>query len=221
MIQLSYKVQDMTKLPSNNENKMVKKAYISIILILGVVSLLLLTPPHSDLSVFSRGEFTYPESLGFIFAYLVFFLVIMYFFFTYILSRYIRKKRIQYVLFGIFLILGIFLLLSITSFAWIRSEVKRECQNAKITYRGDCVESLISQLNDENQDYRSRNNAIYALGQLADDRALPTLKNYYTGKVPQREPLHKTISQYELKKAITWCEKGNVTSWMYWDQANW
>lgn len=85
---------------------------------------------------------------------------------------------------------------------WIGHEAKSLCQNAQWQYGGDCVEALITQLNDEHQGYRTRNHAIWALGQLGDARALPTLEQHWTGNIPDREPLDETISQYELKKAI-------------------
>lgn len=110
---------------------------------------------------------------------------------------------------------SIFFLLIFISFTWIRHDVKTQCENVKKEYGKDCVESLILTLKDEQKSYKDRNSAIWALGQLADKRALSVLKSYYTGNIPQREPLHKTISQYELKKAIRWCEEGNITSWMY------
>ncbi len=108
-----------------------------------------------------------------------------------------------------------FFLLLFISFTWIRHDVKQQCEDAIREYRKDCVESLILTLKDEKKSYKDRNASIWALGQFADKRALPVLKSYYTGKIPEREPLHKTISQYELKKAIRWCEEGNITSWMY------
>jgi len=69
--------------------------------------------------------------------------------------------------------------------------------------------------------FRQRNKAIWALGQLADSQALPVLKSYYTGKVPANESLDKSISQYELEKAIKWCEQGNITSWMCRNRNSW
>jgi hypothetical protein len=50
---------------------------------------------------------------------------------------------------------------------------------------------------------------------LADQQALPTLEKYYTGQIPNKESLDKTLSQYELKKTIKWCQNGNITNWMY------
>ncbi len=108
-----------------------------------------------------------------------------------------------------------FLFLFIGS-VWIGYEAKNICQNAKWQYSGDCVEALITQLDDQHQGYRTRNHAIWALGQFGDSRALPILEKYYTGVIPDREPLDETISQYELEKAIKLVEGGtNITSWLW------
>ena len=95
-------------------------------------------------------------------------------------------------------------------------EVKEVCVDAQAEYSGDCVEALIARLNDESSSFRSRNSAIWALGQLGDARALPVLEAYYTGDIPERESLDKTISQYALKKAINLAGSGlNVTAWAW------
>ncbi len=126
-----------------------------------------------------------------------------------------KKHILAYLLAG-FVILFI-LFFTVTSYI-IGRDVKKLCVEAKKNYSGDCVEALITQLNDENQDSRTRNHAIWALGQLGDSRALPVLKSYYTGNIPNREPLDETISQYELKKAINLTSGGlNLTAiiWRY------
>ena len=115
--------------------------------------------------------------------------------------------------------ISIFLLFFFVTSIWIGHEAKRLCQEAKWSYqKTDCVEALIAQLEDENQAYRNRNHAIWALGQLGDRRALPVLQKYYTGNIPDKESLDKTISQYELKKAINLTSGGiNITAvfWRY------
>lgn len=127
-------------------------------------------------------------------------------------------------LFGSFLYvaaigISIFLLFFVICCAWIGYDVKDQCQVAKSQYGKDCVESLILLLDDKNQPFRSRNSAIWAMGQLGDKRALNILKKYYTGKIPNREPLAKTISQYELKKAIKLASGGlNLTAVFWRDQ---
>ncbi len=98
--------------------------------------------------------------------------------------------------------ISIFCLFFFIACSWIGYEVKDQCQNAQGEYGGDCVEALMDLLKDEHKGFRARNDAIWALGQLGDGRALATLQSYYTGNIPDREPLAKTISQYELKKAI-------------------
>lgn len=113
--------------------------------------------------------------------------------------------------------LSIFLLFFFITVIWIGHEAKRLCQEAKWEYKKtDCVEALIATLDDENQGYRTRNHAIWALGQFGDSRALPILEKYYTGNIPDREPLDAVISQYELKKAIVLAEGGtNITAWAW------
>lgn len=112
--------------------------------------------------------------------------------------------------------ISIFLLFFVISCTWIGYDVKRQCQETKREYGGDCVEALIALLNDENKSFRARNSAIWALGQLGDNRALPVLQGYYTGNIPAREPFDKTISQYELKKAINLTSGGFNATAIFW-----
>jgi hypothetical protein len=99
---------------------------------------------------------------------------------------------------------------------WIGYEVKSNCRDAKSQYEGDCVEALTALVQDENRGYSERNSAIWALGQLGDSRALPVLEGYYTGDIPEREPLDGTISQYELKKAIHLARGGTNIGAPFW-----
>lgn len=112
--------------------------------------------------------------------------------------------------------LSIFILFFFISSVWIGHDAKQMCLDAKREYGGDCVEALIAQLEDDNRGFRARNNAIWALGQLGDSRALPVLQNYYTGNIPDREPLDETISQYELKKAVDLTSGGTNISAFIW-----
>lgn len=99
---------------------------------------------------------------------------------------------------------------------WIGFDVKSQCLDAKREYGKDCVMSLIALLDDEQKGFRARNSAIWALGQLGDKRALPVLQKYYTGDIPEREPLDKTISQYELKKAVNLASGGFNMTAIFW-----
>ncbi len=95
------------------------------------------------------------------------------------------------------------------------TQVKTTCIKAQKEYQKDCIDSLSKLVLSDTKTYRERNDAVWALGQLANKRALPALRTLYTGTIPEREPLDSTLSQYELRKAIRWCEQGNGTSWMY------
>jgi len=112
--------------------------------------------------------------------------------------------------------ISIFLLFFIITCTWIGYDVKKQCYDAKAEYGGDCVEALIAVLKDENKGFRTRNSAIWALGQLGDSRALPTLEGLYTGNIPDREPLDKTISQYELKKSVVLNKGGFNVAALIW-----
>jgi HEAT repeat protein len=75
---------------------------------------------------------------------------------------------------------------------------------------------LISLLKDENKGFRERNDAVWALGQLGDSRALPVLRKFYTGDIPEVELLDGVISQYELKKAINLTSGGvNISAFIW------
>ncbi|MGI5828529.1 MAG: HEAT repeat domain-containing protein [Patescibacteria group bacterium] len=127
-------------------------------------------------------------------------------------SNSIKEKLFYLVAIGVSILLLFFFIGSV----WIGYEAKDLCQNAQWQYGGDCVEALIAQLDDEHQGFRARNHAIWALGQMGDSRALPVLEKYYTGNIPDREPLDETISQYELKKAINLASGGtNITTWLW------
>lgn len=124
------------------------------------------------------------------------------------------KEKLFYI---VSIAISILLLFFFITDVWIGYEAKSLCQDAKWQYnKTDCVEALIRQLDDKNQGFRARNHAVWALGQLGSDRALPVLKKYYTGIIPTKEPLDMVISQYELKKAIHLASGGfNITA-VFW-----
>jgi len=128
--------------------------------------------------------------------------------------KYISIRKLF--LYAIALGIGGFFLFFITTCLYIGTQVDDRCQYAMSEYDGDCVESLISLLNDESNGYRTRNSAIWALSQLGDSRALLVLQSYYTGDIPEREPLDQSLSQYELKKAINLTSGGfNMGAWVW------
>jgi hypothetical protein len=125
------------------------------------------------------------------------------------------KERIFYgVAIGTSIVLLLFFILSV----WIGFEAKNLCLQARWQYGGDCVSALMAQLDDTDEGFRNRNHAIWALGQIGDVRAMPTLRAHYTGIIPEREPLDAMISQYELKKAIAQMNGGiNITRFIWMD----
>ena len=94
--------------------------------------------------------------------------------------------------------------------------VKSRCAEAQQEFGGDCVEALVEVLEGEGRSYLEKNRAIWALGQLADERALSALRKLHSG-VPCQKPCRRDLHlcQYEIEKAIKWCEKGTLFSrWM-------
>jgi len=128
-----------------------------------------------------------------------------------------KVKTVQGKLFYIAAVgISVFFLFFFIGSTWIGYEAKNTCQSARREYGGDCVEALILLLEDENKGFRARNDAVWALGQFGDTRALPVLKSYYTGEIPDREPLDEKISQYELKKAVNLTSGGvNITAFIW------
>lgn len=114
--------------------------------------------------------------------------------------------------------LSLFILFFVVTSSWIGYDIKSKCRESKADYGGNCTQALISLLKDENRSFNSRNSAIWALGQIGDSTALPVLQSFYTGYIPDREPLNEMISQYELQKAIKLTNGGfNLTAifWKY------
>lgn len=109
-----------------------------------------------------------------------------------------------------------FLFIFLLSVTFIGYSVKSQCQLAQQKYSGDCVETLNSWLIDESNSYESRNNVIWALGQLGDERSLPVLKSYYTGYNDERIARNEELSQYELQRAISYFEGNpNITTFFW------
>ena len=104
----------------------------------------------------------------------------------------------------------------------IYSGVKASCTAAVRQYQTNCVDSLIKLIQSENYSFREKNRAIWALGQLADNKALPFLYQLDKALPDQIKCNHdQYLCRYEVKKAIKWCNQGNITSWMYSNRSNW
>ena len=98
---------------------------------------------------------------------------------------------------------GVLILLLIVAFLgakiWINSEVQNMAKEAQNEFKLDKVESLIAYVESENYTLGQRNNAVWALGNLKDKRALPFLQMLYTGEECNHQ---EALCQYEIKKAI-------------------
>ena len=110
----------------------------------------------------------------------------------------------------------IFIGLAGFTFSKIYHSVERITDIAKNEFEGNAIESLIELVNSKNHSIREKNTAIWALGQIADEKALPFLEKI-NSETNQNSPcnLSNTICKGEIEKAIKWCKKGNLTSWMY------
>jgi hypothetical protein len=110
---------------------------------------------------------------------------------------------------GILIVLLVCVLVVISLSLWIELGVKKTCRMAALKYPGDKVEALImfaeSKENGYRQNiYRAKNHALWALGQLGDKRALPSLKKLLTGRPCDHET---NLCQGEIQEAIRKLER--------------
>lgn len=107
------------------------------------------------------------------------------------------------------LLAGLFIVSGIS----IGTGVKKIANEAQAIYQEGQVDSLIHLMDDKNLPMDKRNQAVWALGQLANSKALPFLKKHYTGEPCDHA---RFLCQYELKKAIKHCRGDlNITAWMW------
>ena len=131
-----------------------------------------------------------------------------------------KTKRVVLILLEALLVGG--LILFFYSFLVIYSGVKINCLKAQNEYKDDCVDSLMRLVKAENKTFREKNSAVWALGQLADKKALPLLYELEKSLPEQgRCGYDRYLCKYEVRKAIKWCEGGNITNWMYKGRQGW
>jgi len=177
---------------------------------------ILLIPPWSGLPVFANGELLYIESLGIIFASMTLLLIASHIVIKsvapYVRGNAFKRHALIYASTGLVTFLMMFTILAV----WIRFDVKVLCRDATSLYDSDCIVALMNLAQDKTRDFASRNHAIWALGQLGDERSSSVLQSMYTGNIPSREPLERTVSQYELRKAITLTSGGSNPLSLLW-----
>ena len=124
----------------------------------------------------------------------------------------------------ILLIIGLFIgaIVVVGTYSSIYKEVRINCQKAQKEFQRNCNNSLILLIQSENFSFREKNSAIWTLGQLADKKSLLFLSQL-AKNIPAQErcSYDSQICGYEVEKAVKWCEKGNLTSFMYKDQGDW
>jgi len=82
---------------------------------------------------------------------------------------------------------------------FIRIEARTAGDRAAAQFGGDRVSGLIGLVDCGGCSLRDRDRAVWALGELRDERALPVLKTHYTGGKCDHTA---ALCQYELGKAI-------------------
>jgi hypothetical protein len=112
-------------------------------------------------------------------------------------SKRTRIKKIF--VYGISLCLVSLTILFVLLVWQIHSHVEMICVKACQKHPGDRVEALIAYIFSDEHSLQDRNHAIWALGHIGDERALPALEKLYTGMPCDHE---KFVCQYELRKAI-------------------
>jgi hypothetical protein len=125
-------------------------------------------------------------------------------------SRFVKIKKV--IVYGTLICFAFLFIVFLWVCLDIRSGVKKISAEATQQYPGDRVEALITYVKSEDHSLRQRNYAVWALGQIGDKRALPVLKQFYTGGPCDHA---HCLCQYELQKAIKLCEGSfNATAWL-------
>ena len=100
-------------------------------------------------------------------------------------------------------ILGILVICAVVFYfgmkVWIQSDVNQICNEAQSKFEGNKVEALINTIESDTIALPTKNQAIWALGQLGAPNALSSLKSLQTGKPCDHE---QNVCQRELQKAI-------------------
>ena len=95
----------------------------------------------------------------------------------------------------------------------IGSGVREFSEKAQTHFPGDRNTALIAMVECGSCRMSDRNHAVWALGQIADQRALQILEKHYTGKPCNHQ---RTLCQYELEKALRLVRSGHNTESFFW-----
>ncbi len=126
------------------------------------------------------------------------------------------KKTLNRILLLSLLILASLFFIFLVASLQIKRTVKDNCMVAINQYEGDCVDALIQVVDGDINTFEARNDAIWTLGQLSDQRAQKVLNKYYTNIIPTKEPYDDSLSQHELKKALKLVDGGFNLNRLIW-----
>lgn len=127
------------------------------------------------------------------------------------------KKTKKVVFISLIAVCPLFLIAILGLLLWIQIDVG-QCKSISHTAfpnETKVLDSMILFMNDSTQTLKDRNCMVWAIGQIADKKALPFLLANYTGEPCNHDAF---LCQYELAKAIKRCG-GNV-EFKYKDKKN-
>ena len=124
------------------------------------------------------------------------------------------SRRVKIVLIGVVVCAGLLGTACGGLYGWIQWDAHQKAKAVLAAYpqASDEVEALLLRMESPDCTLKQRNQAVWILGRLADERALARLVQVYTGQPCEHD---KFLCQYELEKAICRCggyvEKRNET----------
>jgi HEAT repeat protein len=131
------------------------------------------------------------------------------------LKRIVESKRVLLYGLAVIVVIGAFVLW--LTMHWISSDVRAACHEARQEFAGDCVEALMAYANSDQHTIEERNNAIWALGEIGDKRALPALEKllHMEKLCPSPCNVSTCMCQYSVEKAIRLCEGLSIARWVW------
>ncbi len=121
----------------------------------------------------------------------------------------IRKRIMAGAALVVILLLGAFIAVGVS----IGSGVREASAAAVDEYGGTRVDALMAVVDSPEHSLSERNRAVWALGQLGDPRALPTLERHRTGAPCDHA---RFICQHEIDKALRACRGStNVAAFLW------
>lgn len=119
------------------------------------------------------------------------------------LSRWVKLICI-----GVFVCVGLSAVIYAGLYGWIQLDTHKKAKTILMAYpqANDEVDAAILQMQSLSCTMKERNEAVWVLGRLSDEKALPALEREYTGRPCEHD---KYLCQHELEKAIRRCG-GNI-----------